>query len=65
MSYDQWKDPPLITATTMTATGCLSLKRSKNKRTAMTCFGLVMLGVFAAFGLRWFAEWMTYVNNRD
>ena len=30
----------------------------------MTCFGLAMLGVFAAFGLRWLAGWMTYVNNR-
>lgn len=31
----------------------------------MTCFLCAMLGVFAAFGLRQFANWLTYVNNRD
>lgn len=31
----------------------------------MTCFSLAVAGVFAAFGLRWFVGWMTYVNNQD
>lgn len=31
----------------------------------MTCFAYGMLGAVAIFGLRWFVEWMTYVNNRD
>lgn len=31
----------------------------------MTCFLYAMFGVFAAFGLRWLAGWMTYINNRD
>jgi hypothetical protein len=31
----------------------------------MTCFLCAMFGVLAAFGLQWFAGWLTYVNNRD